>query len=91
MCGCNAHLTPGAVARAHLESRKYESTRNEDWNNAPACLYLSDWLDHHHQGVQAKASLLEMAKAKGERLEPAECYHILNDHGYYYWLTTRRI
>lgn len=104
VCGCNAHLQPGAdgipgkglIARAHLESRKYETTRNEDYNNLPGCAYLNHWLDQEattrqNEDDTCKAVLLRKArevaeKENGRRLTPEEVQPILSDHGYYTWL-----
>lgn len=98
VCGCNAHLQPGAdgipgkglISRAHLESRRFESTRNEDWNNLPACAYLSDWLDHNHNGEQARGELLDMAKALGRRLTHTEAGPVISRYGYYTELARKR-
>ena len=96
VCGCNSHLMPGAdgvpgkglISRSHLESRRNESTRNDDANNLPACLRLSHWLDHETQGVQCKAELLILAKAKGKRLDLGEVRPLLDQYGYYTWVAT---
>lgn len=89
ICGCSADPAQGEVARAHLIGRGAESTRNAVFNNLPACLPLSEWLDHHHMGVQAKALLKQMALHKWEhhkeRLAHSEVWPVLDGHGYYGW------
>lgn len=83
VCGCNAG--PGEVARAHLEGRAIESTRNEEWNNPPGCLWLNRWLDQTPEGVQAKKSLWATAICLGRRLEEEDVKPILRLYGYYKW------
>lgn len=96
VCGCNAHLQTGAdgvpgkglVSRAHLESRAYEATRNDDANNYPGCLHLNHWLDHEPGGVKCKADLLTLTKEKAGRLLAEEIRPLLKLHGYYDWRAT---
>lgn len=83
VCGCNAG--PGEVARAHLERRGIESTRNEDWNNLPACWWLHEWLDQTAEGGHCKRSLHALAIGLGRRLEVADVQGLLRDYGYYEW------
>jgi hypothetical protein len=91
VCGACPYSDPdapretGTVARAHLERRAIESTRNEDWNNLPGCLALNHWLDQESNGVHAKAQLLEMARKKRKRLTPEEVQPILWRFDYYGW------
>lgn len=89
ICGCNADPLNDEVRRAHLESRSYEHTRNEEWNNLPACYALNRWLDHDPEGVQCKAVLLEMAQMKwtnfAECLIHAEVWPVLDRFGFYGW------
>ena len=97
-CGCNAHLQPGAdgipgkglISRAHLESRRFETTRNEDWNNLPACLYLNEWLDRTAGGADAKEDLLRLAQEQQRRLTPEEVQPVLVMWGYYSWVHNER-
>lgn len=96
-CGCNAHLRPGVdgvpgkglVSRAHLESRRFESTRNDDFNNLPACEHLAHWLDRETGGSRARKELLRLAKKARLRLAPGEVQPIISKYGYYTWLHNR--
>lgn len=83
VCGCSAGR--GEVARAHLERRSIESTRNEDSNNLPTCWWLGEWLDHTPEGVQARASLWAMAIGLGRRLTGEDVRPLLREYGYYEW------
>lgn len=83
VCGCNAG--PGEVARAHLERRGIETTRNVEANNLPACWYMGEWLDHTPEGVNAKRSLWALAIGLGRRLEPEDVQSIIRTAGYYEW------
>lgn len=89
ICGCNADPLNGEVCRVHLESRRYEETRNELWNNLPGCLSLNRWLDSDPYGVQCRAVLLEMATYKwahhGEVLTHAEVWPELDKAFYWNW------
>lgn len=102
VCGCNAHQQSGVdgipgkglISRAHLESRAYEETRNEDWNNLPACLHLNHWLDleatRRPDGEETcKEVLRRLAREVVRRLTPEEVQPILEAHGYYTWLADR--
>ncbi|WP_374713796.1 hypothetical protein [Symbiobacterium terraclitae] len=83
VCGCNAG--PGEITRAHLKRRAIESTRNEDWNNLPACWWLHEWLDHTAAGGDCKRSLHALAIGLGRRLEAGDVRGLLRDYGYYDW------
>ncbi len=99
VCGCNAHQQPGAggvpgkglISRAHLESRAYEYTRNEDTNNLPACLNLNHWLDFEPGGPTAKDELWQLAQQVRRRLLPVEVQAILSQNGYYTWIHERAV
>ncbi|HEY3363893.1 MAG TPA: hypothetical protein VGK74_02420 [Symbiobacteriaceae bacterium] len=107
VCGCNAHQRPGVdgvpgkglISRAHLIPRGAESTRNEDWNNLPACADFHEWLDHTDPGADAKADLLRLTREKGAkanppqdgiRLDPAEVRPVMDTYCYGTWLADRR-
>jgi len=83
VCGCSAG--PGEVARAHLERRGIESTRNEAANNLPACWWLGEWLDHTPEGANCKRSLWALAICLGRRLEHEDVHSLLELYGYYEW------
>jgi len=83
VCGCNAGR--GEISRAHIIRRGDERNRNEDWNNLPACWWLSTWLDQTPEGIQCKRSLHALAIGLGRRLEAGDVQDQLRRHGYYEW------
>ncbi|MBY6277270.1 MAG: hypothetical protein CWE10_13845 [Symbiobacterium thermophilum] len=83
VCGCNAG--PGEISRAHIIGRAYESVRNEDWNNLPACWWLHRWLDSEPEGIRCKRSLHALAVGLGRRLEAGDVQPLLRECGYYDW------
>lgn len=83
VCGCGQQ----ADDRAHLESRRYEASRNEDWNNTPICRIAHRWLDQTPAGVKCKRELKGLAKAAGRRLTAQEAAPIMFRYGYWIWRT----
>ena len=86
-CGCGAEGKE--VYGAHLLPRGYEATRQEEWNVVPLCSAANLWLDHDAEGVQAKATLLDMARVAGRRLTEAEVRPVLISYGYREWRRRR--
>lgn len=80
VCGCGDQ-----VDRAHLETRRYESTRNEVWNNLPLCRLAHRWLDQETAGVRCRKILKALALEKGDRLTSEEAGTVMSKHGYWLW------
>lgn len=85
LCGCSL-----ASEWSHLESRRFEETRHLSHLSIPACHYLHGWLDQG-KGTGVRPLLLELAKAKGERLNHEDVFRTLSDAGFYTWLADRRL
>jgi hypothetical protein len=83
LCGCSQAPDP-----CHLRTRSDESTRHARWNLIPLHRTAHMWLDQTAEGVACRATLFEMAQAKGEPLTHAEFWPVFDAYGGY--VTARR-
>lgn len=77
---------------AHLDGRS-DQVRHEEHLSLPACRWLHEWLDGHVDrgaGLDAKQSLLTMAREEERRLTAADCEPVLRLCGFYEWRQRQR-